>query len=230
MIDVIIPSYNSKKYLLEAIESIKKQTISVNKIIIVDDGSTDGSNEFAKNIEDIFYLEQINSGAGIARNLGLKNSNADYIYFLDADDVAELSALETLYNGFKEDDSIKMVMGKRKEFISPDLSSEEKQRYRISLEAQYGTLPGCALIKKEAFNIVGIFDKNLKTGETVAWLAKYRDMGLKFINVDSIVLNRRIHLSNTGIIEREQEKQDYLKIIRQRLGNNKDVFKNKNDI
>ena len=119
MIDVIIPCFNAKKYLLEAVESIKRQTMPVNKIIIVDDGSTDGSYEFACNIKGVSCFKQKNSGAGTARNLGLLNSDAEYIYFLDADDIAEPYAIEKLFIALKEND-VSAAFGKSIEFISKE--------------------------------------------------------------------------------------------------------------
>lgn len=216
MIDVIIPCFNAKKYLLEAVESIKRQTMPVNKIIIVDDGSTDGSYEFSCNIKGVSCFKQKNSGAGTARNLGLLNSDAEYIYFLDADDIAEPYAIEKLFMALKEND-VSAAFGKSIEFISKELSIQEKASKKIFDEPRLGILPGCTLIKKSAFDEIGYFDESLRTGETVAWLAKFRDSGLKSVNIDDIVLKRRIHMTNTGILNKEQEKKDYLTIIRQRM-------------
>lgn len=217
MIDVIIPCFNAKKYLLEAVESIKRQTMPVNKIIIVDDGSTDGSYEFACNIKGVTCFKQKNSGAGTARNLGLRNSDAEYIYFLDADDIAEAYAIEYLYKAIRSDNHLNAVFGRSIEFISKELSIQEKASKKIYDEPRLGILPGCALIKKSTFDKIGYFDERLKTGETVAWLAKFKDSGLKSVNIDDVVLKRRIHMTNTGIVNKEQEKKDYLTIIRQRL-------------
>ena len=217
MIDVIIPCFNAKKYLRDAVNSIKNQTIKVNKIIIVDDGSTDGSYEFAKNIDGVYCLKQENAGAGTARNLGLKNSDAEYIYFLDADDIAESNAIESLYEEFQNNEGLEAVFGQSVEFISTELTPEEKMRKKFNPEARFGILPGCALIKRRTFERIGYFDTSLRTGETVAWLAKFRDMGLKYSNIDKIVLKRRIHMTNTGVVNKTQERKDYLSIIRQRM-------------
>lgn len=217
MIDVIIPCFNAKKYLLEAVESIKRQTMSVNKIIIVDDGSTDGSYEFACSIEGVSCFKQKNSGAGTARNLGLRNSDAEYICFLDADDIAEFYAIESLYNAIRNDKHLEAVFGKSIDFYSQDLSKDEKRNKSINKMAYHGRLTGNSLIKKSTFDKIGYFDESLRTGETVAWLAKFRDSGLKSVNIDDVVLKRRIHMTNTGILNKEQEKKDYLTIIRQRM-------------
>ena len=81
MIDVIIPAYNSQKYLAAAVDSVKKQTVRADNIYIVDDGSTDGSADFAMTLDGVKVLRKTNGGAGSARNLGLRQSKADYIFF-----------------------------------------------------------------------------------------------------------------------------------------------------
>lgn len=90
-IDVIIPAYNASKYIAETIESVLAQTLLPNKIIVVDDGSTDDTVE----VVEKFYFDLIevisipNGGVSHARNVGIHASNADYIAFLDADDLWE---------------------------------------------------------------------------------------------------------------------------------------------
>lgn len=102
MISVIIPSYNQAQYLPEAIESALNQGNMFKDIIIVDDGSTDGSLEVARKYEkdhkEIRVITQVNKGLASARNTGLMNAKNinPYILFLDADDILWESCLEEL--------------------------------------------------------------------------------------------------------------------------------------
>lgn len=89
MIDIIIPSYNQVEFLSDAIESALLQTAECS-IIVVDDGSTDGSLEIARGYEranGIKVISQVNKGLASARNTGIMNSKANYCLFLDADDI-----------------------------------------------------------------------------------------------------------------------------------------------
>lgn len=101
-ISVIIPVYNTEKYLDKCLSSTVNQTFKDIEIIIVDDGSTDNSYEICKkyaNIDNrIVLIEQSNQGQGFARNKALLKSNGEYIFFLDSDDYLELDAFELLYN------------------------------------------------------------------------------------------------------------------------------------
>ena len=101
LISVIIPTYNRKEYLLEAVDSVFNQTYNKIEIIIVDDGSTDGSEEAirTKNDPRINYIWQRNSGLpAAARNVGIGHAKGEYIAFLDSDDLWLPEKLEVQLN------------------------------------------------------------------------------------------------------------------------------------
>src|ERR1041385_2652402 len=85
-VSIVIVCYNQARYLKEAIESAYAQTIQPSEIIIVDDGSTDGTASVAAAYPCADYVWQKNRGLAAARNTGLRFSSSDYILFLDADD------------------------------------------------------------------------------------------------------------------------------------------------
>ena len=100
MISVIIPIYNSEKYLRQCLESVKNQTYQDFEILCIDDGSTDSSKEIIKNYQKedsrFLYFYQKHSNAGVARNLGLTYASGNYVMFLDSDDFLEKTILEEL--------------------------------------------------------------------------------------------------------------------------------------
>jgi glycosyltransferase involved in cell wall biosynthesis/FtsZ-binding cell division protein ZapB len=101
-VSVIIPVYNAAPFLRQCLNSIMRQTLSDIEIILVDDGSTDGSNtilnEYAAQDNRLSIISQENKGAGAARNAGLRTAAGKYLFFPDADDFFELEMLEKLYN------------------------------------------------------------------------------------------------------------------------------------
>ena len=106
MISVIIPTYNNEKYIKRSVNSLINQTYKDIEIIIVNDGSTDKTEEICKNLmkehKNIQYIYQKNGGAAKARNTGLKMAKGQYIGFLDADDWADDDMYEMLYNMMKQ--------------------------------------------------------------------------------------------------------------------------------
>ncbi len=108
-ISVIVPVYNTVRYLEQCLKSICNQTYSELEIICVDDGSTDGSekivDDFAKRDKRIITVHQKNAGESNARNIGLKKASGDYITFVDCDDWLELDMYEQLMNIMRREDA-----------------------------------------------------------------------------------------------------------------------------
>jgi glycosyltransferase involved in cell wall biosynthesis len=108
-VSVVVINYNKEKYITQCLESILHQSLKEIEIIIVDDGSTDTSvhiaQEYAHTHKNVHLIRQENTGPGAARNKGLSFANGEYIAFLDADDSAEPTAYEQLYELAKVEDA-----------------------------------------------------------------------------------------------------------------------------
>lgn len=102
ILSVIMPVYNTSRYLKESINSILNQKIDNIEFIIVNDGSTDESENVIKSImsenKNIMYFYQENSGQGAARNLGISYATGKYIYFMDSDDILKENTFLNLIN------------------------------------------------------------------------------------------------------------------------------------
>ena len=107
-VSVIIPFFNAGPFLNDALESINQQSFQDYEVILVDDGSNDGSSDIAKAMTSkdrrYFYIRQENQGAGSARNRGMSLAKGKYLLFLDADDLFEPCLLENLYAAAEEAD------------------------------------------------------------------------------------------------------------------------------
>jgi glycosyltransferase involved in cell wall biosynthesis len=108
-ISIIIPTYNAEKYLEKTINSVIKQTIGFEnlELIIVDDNSNDNTQKIIKNYSKKYsniipiYKNENSGSPGIPRNIGMKKSTAEYIMFLDSDDIYEVNVCETVYKTIK---------------------------------------------------------------------------------------------------------------------------------
>jgi glycosyltransferase involved in cell wall biosynthesis len=113
LISVIVPVYNVKKYLNKCIDSLLGQSISDYEIILVDDGSTDGSgqlcDEISKKSDRIHVYHKPNGGLSDARNYGIEYAKGDYITFVDSDDYVSKDYLKILSDMFENDIDIAMV-------------------------------------------------------------------------------------------------------------------------
>lgn len=109
-VSVIVPVYNVEKYLKKSLDSLINQTLQELEIIIVNDGSTDGSKNIIEEYvgkckNNIKYLEKENGGLSEARNYGIQYATGEYIAFLDSDDYVELDIYEKMYKKAKEENS-----------------------------------------------------------------------------------------------------------------------------
>lgn len=108
-ISVIVPVYNVEKYLDQCLTSLLEQTFTDFEAILVDDGSTDSSYQICKKYAEkdkrFTAYEKENGGASTARNVGLKNAEGEYIFFLDSDDWLEPNTLETMITTAKKENA-----------------------------------------------------------------------------------------------------------------------------
>lgn len=106
LVSILIPCYNSESFLAETLACCVNQTYPNIEVVVVDDGSSDGSLQIAKSWEsrheNIHVYSQLNRGAASARNLAFKKSKGDYIMYLDADDLISLNKIEDQIKTIKQ--------------------------------------------------------------------------------------------------------------------------------
>ena len=115
LVTIIVPVYNTEKYVEKCLESIVNQTYQKLEVILVDDGSTDKSKEicirYKEKDDRIKLIEQKHGGVGKARNTALENVKGKYVYFLDSDDYLENDCIEKLLAKLKETNSDIVICG-----------------------------------------------------------------------------------------------------------------------
>ena len=216
-ISVIIPLYNGERYIAQALDSVLGQSLMPFEIIVVDDGSTDGSCEILDTYGDrIVRVFQENSGTAAARNAGVKTSSGDMLAFLDQDDCWTEDKLKKQVSVLSNDPNAQIAWGLVQQFISPELSEKFRRRYRCQENPVSGYLPSALLIRRKAFEQVGPFHTRWKIGEWADWYARYTQSGILSKNVSVIVTYRRIHQGNKGITMIDDRKE-YISLIRENL-------------
>lgn len=202
LVSVIIPVHNCERYLAEAIESVLVQTYRSTEIIVVDDGSTDGSADVAKRFAVSRYCYQPNAGTGAARNRGIELSSGSFLAFLDADDLWVEDKLSRQMAVFDADTGVEAVFGHVKQFYSPGLGEGIKQQIRYHAEIMPGYLPTAMLIRRDTFVRVGFFE-NWVVGQSVSWYMRASELGLRMVMLPDVVFMRRLHETNKGITKRQ---------------------------
>ena len=217
LVSVVIPVYNGEKYLAETIESILAQSCGPIEIIVVDDGSTDGSAQIAKGFSGhIQYLHQSNRGCPAARNTGIKKASGKYFAFLDADDLWTEDKLVLQIGVMEADPSLQIVFGHVSHFYSPDIDAITKRKIQCPTEKMPGYHHGTVLVTRNAFLDIGLFSEKWECGEFLDWSFRAQEKGYRSLMMPEVVMKRRIHSSNRGILVRDIQ-PDYVRVLKAAL-------------
>lgn len=196
LVSVIIPSYNSAHFLKESIDSVLNQTYKNIEIVVVNDGSTDNTEEvISQFLGRIKYIKKENGGVSSARNLGFEKSNGDYLCFLDADDWFFPKNIENKVKELNLNSKLGLVHG------NVVVTDENLNSNGTILKGQYGNViphllklvppaipcPSNVLIRREAIKYDSIFDERLCTSADYdLWLRIAQKWKVGYVNEESI--------------------------------------------
>jgi glycosyltransferase involved in cell wall biosynthesis len=196
MVSVIIPVYNGEAFLAEAIESVLIQSYRPMEVIVVDDGSTDGTAAVASRFkEGVRYIHQHNSGPAAARNSGLRVARGELIGFLDADDLWVENKLELQLGHLAGDLSVQIAIG-LVQSVEKLRVVDGKHRYEKLSEPMVLFGVGSALFKRPVFDKVGVFDETLRLCEDWDWLMRARELAVQMLIHKDVTLLYRRHGEN----------------------------------
>jgi glycosyltransferase involved in cell wall biosynthesis len=202
-VSVIMPAYNSEKFISEAVDSIRKQGYEPLEIIVIDDGSTDGTASCIKSLgDDIRYVYQVNSGPAAARNRGITMSRGDVIAFLDADDYWPANKLTIQLAHMNINPNIEVVLG-RIRFTGFLTEAERRLRFEGRDNTMINVNLGSGVFRKTVFDKVGLFDEALRHYEDHDWFLRAREKGVSMIIVKDVTLYYR--QSENGLSRRKTE-------------------------
>ncbi|MCJ7527781.1 MAG: glycosyltransferase [Methyloceanibacter sp.] len=194
-ISVIVPVCNGAGFLAEAIASVRAQDPPVAEIIVVDDGSTDGSGDLAETLgSDIRVIRQDrNVGPAAARNCGITAAIGATIGFLDVDDLWTSDATSLLLSGMRRVSQPAIAAGRIKVISGP---------FPFGAAAASPIMEGCAmhfgscLIRRHVFDDIGLLDPALRYGEDTDWFMRARERGVPIAVIDAVTMIHRRHEGN----------------------------------
>lgn len=216
LVSVVMPVYNRERYVAEAIESLLGQSYRPLEIVVVDDGSTDGSADVARRYGPTVRCElQPHGGIAAARNRALALARGQYLAFLDSDDLWEEGQLVVQMEVLRSRPDLDQLFGHVREFKSPDLDPA------LAAKLICGEIPRPsqglgAIIKAEAFRRVGPFRSHGKVGEFIDWQLRAKELGLQTLMLPQVVCQRRLHASNQSLTHRGS-RVDFVRILKASL-------------
>lgn len=227
LVSVIMPVYNTERYVREAIDSVLAQTYRPLELICVNDGSTDHSLEiiqsYATAYSDVVRCIDLpkNSGIAEARNTAIRVAQGEYLAFMDADDVWKSGKISAQMERFIANPVLHISFTHIQCFISPDLSEEVKRTRFCPPDPMPGYISPTAMVRRDFFDTVGAFNPKWRVGEFIDWYARAQSMDVVSDMIPEVYHLRRIHATNTGVTERPS-RGDYVKIMRELLDRKRD--------
>jgi len=218
LITVILPVYNGDPFLAEAIESVLQQPYRPVEIVVVNDGSTDGTATIVEHYADnkrttIVHHRQPNRGLPASLNRGLELATGEWITFIDADDCWAVDKLAVQTAHLLADPNLVAVWGSTQMFAVGD----DSQRVMLG-KPWHGTNLGSGLFRRSVFDHVGNFDATLDHGDDFDWYLRLKSHAeLQQLKVAEIALFYRYHGNNMWLGQPDAIRQN-LQVIRKHIG------------
>ena len=205
LVSVIIPIYNSEKYLSETLTSILSSDYDDFEVICVDDGSKDASiaiaKEYASKDNRVKVYSQANAGACVARNHAISLASGEFILPIDSDDKISSTYISNAVKIFLTDPDVKVVIP-RAEYFGDRTGEWKLKKYSLSLLARKNMIPACAMYRKSDWLRVGGYCPDFKTREDWAfWIALLKDGG-KVVYLPNVEFYYRIRPTSKRVVNR----------------------------
>ena len=198
-VSVVVPVYNGIMFIDRCITSVLPQLDENDELIIVDDGSSDGTYEFLKDLyrnESPVVLVRLSAGLGVsaARNTGIRLARGDLIAFCDADDEWREGKLEAQISFLNSHPDIQVV-------FTDDVSVADDVNERTDILVEQAKSDRihfrCALMRRSVFDEVGLLDEEMRVREDTEWLVRARTKGIAFGFIDEPLYVR--HVLSSGL-------------------------------
>ncbi|MEZ4801895.1 MAG: glycosyltransferase family 2 protein [Gelidibacter sp.] len=220
-VSVIIPCYNSIKFISETLDSVFKQTYPAIEIIVVDDNSTDGSFEYLQSVENSNFkvIKNNKKGACAARNYGFEVSTGDYIQYLDADDLLSVDKIEKQIDALQNTQTSVAVCNTKHFYDTIDQGKITDQDYlfttsdtKFFLLNLYGAQGAPNMVQtsawltpRELVKLAGPWDENLSKDQDGEFFCRVVSKASKVIYVPNVLNYYRKHVKGQNIANQKQK-------------------------
>ena len=193
-ISVVVPTHEAARFVAGAIASVRAQAVEGVEVVVVDDGSTDGTAGVLAEQDgpDLVVVHQPNRGPAAARNRGLASARGSLIAFLDADDEWPPGSLQGRVDHLTGHPDVDVVLGRTQFFGDVGTAAV---RFDGPDHTARGSFLGCGLYRRRAFDAdrAGGFDEELRTAEDYDWFLRAREAGVRIATTEQVTLRYRVH-------------------------------------
>ncbi|MEA3412233.1 MAG: glycosyltransferase family A protein [Pseudomonadota bacterium] len=219
LVSCIVPAFNSERYLAEAIDSILAQTYQPIEVIVVDDGSVDGTSDIARCYgPPVRLVTKSTQGPAATRNLGLHIARGTFVAFLDADDLWHREKLALQMARFETRPELEVSVTHAQMFWIDALENEART---YDDTTRTGAIPGYAtttvLARRSLFERIGDFDTGLWFSDATDWFVRVTEAGAVLELMDDVLVYHRMHERNLTRRRSDASRDEFLMIAKRVL-------------
>jgi glycosyltransferase involved in cell wall biosynthesis len=191
LVSVVIPVYNGEPFLREALDSVLAQDYEPFEVVVVDDGSTDGSGAIARSYPEVRYIRQENQGPAVARNAGIAAARGEFLAFFDADDVMLPNKLSVQVGYLLEHPEATATLANQAT-IGPPPETARDTAWSDAPDVQ----PTSVVLRRSTILELGGFDPAVSPTDDFDLLIRLRERGHRIEVLPEVVMHRRYHGGN----------------------------------
>lgn len=216
-ISVVIPMHNAAPFIAEAVRSVLQQTLEIAELIVVDDGSTDGSAECVPRDPRVRLLSKPHTHIGDTVNHGVRAASGEFIGFLDADDRWLPHKLERQLEVLRapaesRPDMVFSLARKIYENGGAAVATTDGDN-----DVVVGASRSGLLLRRATFLQIGYFPPEPEAHEFLDWFSRGQELNLRSESLPEVLWERRIHGANHGVLHREDQRQTYFVTLKKIL-------------
>lgn len=209
-VTVVIPMYQAQSYIGEALASVAAQTLRPERVLVVDDGSTDAGPALAAAFPGVELVLRPHEGIAATVNAGLALVRTEFVAFLDADDRWTPGKTARQLALLRADATLDFVFGHARRFVMTRQG-----------EKPLDVLPGRSLqgglFRRACFDRVGVYSTDAGSHGFLDWHARADEAGLRSLVSPEVVFERRIHGANHGLLHRDEQRRGYFNSLKAAL-------------
>lgn len=207
-LSVIMPVRNGQNYLLQALQCLDSLLGERDELIVINDGSQDGTSEIIKRFNPVLMRLHVQDGLGkgpaAARNIGLKMAMGDYVSFLDHDDLWPDGRVERHLSYLDQNPDVCAVVGKT-DYEYVDAMTERQMLFKNGTSALHHVHLGATTFRSSVFSKVGLFNPEMNFSEDHEFFLRLREQGMTIFFDPEVSLRYRVHGANMSLDKSLQE-------------------------
>lgn len=201
LVSVILIVRNGERFLLQAIDSVRRQSYRPLELIVVAGPSSDGTEALVRAQPDVRYIPQEVPGISAAYNLGIAAARGDFVAFISHDDLWVPEKLERQVGHLCEHPETQYAVGHLRYFLEPGCALPRGFRSEL-LEGEHpARVMETLVVRRSLFATVGLLDPGLRVAADVDWFARAQDLGVRGAVLPDLVLHKRVHEANASTDE-----------------------------